>query len=143
MDALIQSDILFPYDRSSLNDISMKGREKLSRIGRKLKAFLEDQRSKTSIDPFAVVLEGYTDTFGSDEYNQKLSFDRAQSVISLWERNGFSPNQFDIAPVGFGRLSSKLKVHRGNKTGQAPNRRIEIRLVPKFETLIGSLKVNR
>ena len=80
----------------------------------------------------------HTDDIGNEDYNQRLAFDRAQSVVTFWEQNGFSPNDFDITPAGLGELPSRLIVKTGSKTNQAPNRRIEIKILPKFAQLIAA-----
>lgn len=134
---VMQSDILFPFDRSGIDDIKPEGRRRLHRIGTKLRDFLRSKDSRL----FRIVVEGHTDDFGSKEYNQKLSFDRAQTIVTFWEQNGFSPREFDVTPAGLGKL--RLIVLSGTVQEQAPNRRIEIRLMPKFEELIQSLKERR
>lgn len=134
---VMQSDILFPFDKWSIEDIPPEGKRRLRRIGRKLKDFITRKDSKL----FRIVVEGHTDRFGTLEYNQVLSFNRAQAIVTFWELNHFSPKAFDIAPVGLGEL--RLIVPSGSPEEQAPNRRIEIRLMPKFEQLIQSLKARR
>ena len=134
---VMQSDILFPFDKCSIGDIMPTGRRRLRRIGTKLRNFLRSKDSKL----FRIVVEGHTDSFGSQEYNQGLSFNRAQTIVTFWDQSGFSPREFDITPVGLGEL--RLIVPSGTVQKQAPNRRIEIRLMPKFEQLIQSLKERR
>lgn len=134
---VMRSDILFPYDKWKIEDISPKGKERLLRIGMNLKTFILEKESKL----FRIVVEGHTDSFGPERYNQELSFKRSQSIVTYWEQNGFSPKDFNIVPCGLGEM--RLKELHGSKEEQAVNRRIEIRLMPKFGELIKSLKEKR
>ena len=131
---VMRSDILFSFDESNLSDIPVEGQNRLSRIGQKLKQFIEKKDSKL----FSIVVEGHTDSYGEREYNRRLSLKRSQTVVDYWEQVGFTWENFDIVPVGLGER--ELIVLTGTKDEQSPNRRIVIRLVPKFSQLIQSLK---
>ncbi len=131
---VMRSDILFSFDESELDDIPVEGQNRLSRIGKKLKEFTEKKDSKL----FSIVVEGHTDSYGEREYNRSLSLRRSQTVMDYWEQVGFTWQNYDIVPVGLGER--ELVVPNGTKDEQSPNRRIVIRLVPKFSQLIQSLK---
>ena len=131
---VMRSDILFSFDESDLDDIPVEGQNRLRRIGQKLKQFIEKKDSKL----FSIVVEGHTDSYGKREYNRSLSLKRSQTVVDYWEQTGFTWENFDIVPVGLG--DRELIVLTGTKDEQSPNRRIVIRLVPKFNQLIQSLK---
>ncbi len=131
---VMHSDILFSFDKSDLGDIPIEGQDRLRRIGRKLKQFIEEKDSKL----FSIVVEGHTDSYGEREYNRNLSLKRSQTVVDYWEQVGFTWEDFDIVPVGLGERD--LVVLTGTKEEQSPNRRIVIRLVPKFSQLIQSLQ---
>ena len=69
-------------------------------------------------------MEGYTDSFGTPEYNLELSQRRADSVKQyLVEVMGISPAQIDAR--GYGQ--SKFRVSRnGSIEEQSLNRRVEV-----------------
>jgi len=69
-----------------------------------------------------VVAEGYTDSIGSDAYNQKLSERRAGTVRDYMVSKGISASR--ITTRGFG----KARPVASNQTaeGRAENRRVEI-----------------
>ncbi len=131
---VMRSDILFSFNESDLDDIPVEGQNRLRRIGQKLKQFIEKKDSKL----FSIVVEGHTDSYGEREYNRSLSLKRSQTVVDYWEQVDFTWENFDIVPVGLGER--ELVVLTGTKDEQSPNRRIVIRLVPKFSQLIQSLK---
>jgi len=82
----------------------------------KLAAFLDKYPDRT------VVIEGYTDNVGSEQYNQGLSERRADSVKSYLARQG----------IGMLRLSASGKGESGavgdnsSATGRQQNRRVEV-----------------
>jgi len=67
-------------------------------------------------------VEGHTDSVGGDEYNQKLSEERAGAVRDFLAQQGVSMN--NVAAVGYG----KSEPVAGNDTasGRAMNRRVEL-----------------
>lgn len=70
-----------------------------------------------------IVVEGHTDSTGSDEYNQGLSERRAQSVKEFLSNNGVPAR--NIETVGYGE--SRPKFTNETSEGRALNRRVEIR----------------
>lgn len=72
-----------------------------------------------------VEIEGHTSSEGSDQLNQKLSEDRANSVMEYMIRKGISKDR--VTAVGYG--SSRPKADNGTEAGRKQNRRIEIRVV--------------
>lgn len=74
----------------------------------------------------SAVVEGHTDSVGTEEYNQWLSERRAGAVRALLiDRDGVNPSQ--IKAVGYGE-SKPLADNRDAK-GRAQNRRVELILV--------------
>ena len=69
-----------------------------------------------------VVVEGHTDSIGSDAYNMKLSQRRAATVRDYMVENGISPSRIKTEAFG------KTKPIASNKTaaGRAQNRRVDI-----------------
>lgn len=67
-------------------------------------------------------INGHTDNVGSDEYNQKLSEDRARSVFDYFVKQGIPENNMKIK--GFG---SKYPIDTNDtEEGRAKNRRVEV-----------------
>ena len=67
-------------------------------------------------------INGHTDNIGSDEYNQKLSEDRALSVYNYFVKKGIPENSMKIK--GFG---SKYPIDTNEtEEGRAKNRRVEV-----------------
>ena len=76
---------------------------------------------------YKVVVEGHTDSQGSDTYNQELSQHRADSVRdALVKKYGFSASQ--ISATGYGE--SQPVADNVTKEGRAKNRRVEISIRP-------------
>jgi len=71
--------------------------------------------------PICVVLEGNTDSRGSEKYNQKLSVRRANAVATALENLGV--NRDRITAKGLGELNPIES--NNNKEGRAQNRRVD------------------
>jgi OOP family OmpA-OmpF porin len=71
----------------------------------------------------AVILEGHTDSIGSEKYNMALSIRRANSVKAYFVKKGIDAGR--ITAVGFGKMNPRYD----NKTaeGRKMNRRVEIK----------------
>jgi outer membrane protein OmpA-like peptidoglycan-associated protein len=69
-----------------------------------------------------VVVIGHTDTQGSDDYNDKLSLQRAQSVKQQLVKLGFDAAHIEVA----GRGKRELLVQTGDNVADSRNRRAEI-----------------
>jgi outer membrane protein OmpA-like peptidoglycan-associated protein len=69
-----------------------------------------------------VQVEGYTDSVGSDDYNQKLSENRASAVKDFLISQGVSSN--NITSQGFGKNSPVAD--NGTANGRAQNRRVNM-----------------
>jgi outer membrane protein OmpA-like peptidoglycan-associated protein/outer membrane protein W len=70
------------------------------------------------------VVEGHTDSIGSEAFNQKLSEDRASKVVGFLTKNGVSSARLKSA--GFGETSPIKSNSTGS--GRAANRRVEVKL---------------
>ena len=75
-----------------------------------------------------VKIEGHTDSMGTEEYNQKLSEQRAEAVQNYLVQKG-ACQRADISTAGYG----ELKPVADNKTaeGRAENRRVDILILEK------------
>lgn len=71
-----------------------------------------------------IVVEGYTDNIGTEEYNEELSYRRAMSVAKEIARQGF-PNDIQVRAKG----SSNPIASNKTEAGRAQNRRVDVVLV--------------
>jgi outer membrane protein OmpA-like peptidoglycan-associated protein len=72
----------------------------------------------------AIVAEGHTDSDGSDEYNEALSFRRADSVRDYLVAGGIAANRITVEGHG----ESKPVASNQTADGRAQNRRVELRI---------------
>ena len=77
-------------------------------------------------DSTIVAVSGHTDSTGSNEYNQKLSEKRANSVASYLKTRNIVDARFEI--VGFGE--NYPIADNSTPEGRALNRRVELTLIP-------------
>lgn len=108
---LLPTDLLFEYDADRLKPDAEKSLEKL--------AILIQHNPKAQF-----TIEGFTDSFGSDEYNLNLSSRRAE-CIKQWLIEKQSINKNQIQAVGLGK-SHFLVPGTGSIQEQKLNRRVEI-----------------
>lgn len=111
-------DILFDVDRAELNP---GGRQQLSRVAE----FLRENPNRK------LLVEGHTDSTGSDEYNFNLSERRASTVMDYLITQGIDANR--MVARGYGE---QLPVATNETTaGRQQNRRIEIVMLDQGEPL--------
>ncbi len=70
-------------------------------------------------------VEGHTDSVGGEALNQKLSEERAQSVVDWLVENGIEKSR--LVSAGFGE--SKPLMPNNTRSGRNRNRRVEINLI--------------
>ena len=107
---LSMSDILFETGKA---DLKQELRENLSAIGAILQSLLTESK---------IIVEGHTDNVGSEDFNQKLSEQRAKAVMQYLIERGIDANR--LQSIGYGLT----KPVADNKTeeGRARNRRVEL-----------------
>ncbi len=98
--------------------INQTFRQTLNRVAESLK-----QYPNSIVDVY-----GYTDSTGSDSFNQRLSEQRAQAVASYLTSQGVASAR--IRWQGFGENSQYFKGDNATEYGRALNRRVEIKIVP-------------
>jgi outer membrane protein OmpA-like peptidoglycan-associated protein len=122
---IIPADILFDFDKSELKS------ENLPTIldwRKEIKKYMKKEDRKKR---YCIIIEGHTDTVGEEDYNYKLSLARSLSLIQEFKKDPFFSNSdIDLIPAAFGE--SKLAVHTLDNTFNEENRRVVIRIVPKF-----------
>ena len=108
---LMPTDLIFGYDSTTLKPEAAKSMEKLGTL---------IMRNSTA----RFLIEGHTDSFGSDEYNTALSLRRAEEVKGwLVKTMGIDPARISTAGLGKSRL---LVPGTGSIEQQQLNRRVEI-----------------
>jgi len=111
---VISNDILFDFNKSEIKPIYYKNLNNLTK-------FL---KLRNSIE---ISINGHTDNIGSNEYNNKLSLDRANSVKEFLIKNGISGSRLSV--YGFGK--TKPIAPNDTERGRQLNRRIEIFIIKK------------
>ncbi|MFH1652902.1 MAG: OmpA family protein [Pseudomonadota bacterium] len=72
-------------------------------------------------------VEGYTDNFGTPEYNMKLGENRAKTVYDYFREMGVSPTR--MTTMSFGESNPVLP--NTTEANRAKNRRIEVKIIKK------------
>ncbi len=103
------SDVLFDFNKYTLKP---EAREKLAKVSGILLAYPN----------LKLQVEGYTDNIGSDEYNQKLSEERAGGVRDYLVSQ--SVPDANITAQGFGKTHPIAD--NSTNSGRAQNRRVEL-----------------
>jgi len=103
------SDVLFDFNKYTLRPAA---REKLAKISG---IILSHPGLRLEVD-------GYTDSIGSESYNQKLSEERADGVRTYLTSQGISPDI--VVSKGFGKENPVAS--NDNAAGRQKNRRVEM-----------------
>jgi len=103
------SDVLFDFNKFTLKP---EAREKLAKVSGILLAYPD----------LTLKVEGYTDNIGTDEYNQKLSEERADSVRTYLVSQSVADS--NVTAKGFGK-NDPIADNSTNQ-GRAQNRRVEL-----------------
>jgi outer membrane protein OmpA-like peptidoglycan-associated protein/HEPN domain-containing protein len=77
-----------------------------------------------------IVVEGYTDSFGGDSLNLKLSQERSDAVTEYLKANMMALNNMNISSVGQGE--NNPVANNETAEGRRKNRRIDILIKPTF-----------
>ena len=102
-------DVLFDFNKYTLKP---EARERLAKISGIVLAYPD----------LKLEIEGYTDSIGSDDYNQTLSEKRAGSVRGYLVSSGVTPDH--ATAVGLGKANPVAD--NGNAAGRKLNRRVEM-----------------
>lgn len=105
------SDVLFDFNQATLKP---DAREKLSKLAGILLAYPGAYR---------IQIEGHTDSVGSQDYNQKLSEDRAEAVHAYLIGVALSADSM-VGVRGFGKI--RPVATNDTPEGRQTNRRVEI-----------------
>ena len=114
----ISGDVLFDFDESDINPRADDTLSKIAKVAKKL------QKN-------TMLIEGHTDSKGSDLYNLRLSQQRADSVKDWFsKKGGLSQVKFTTRGYGESRpvVPNEMPNGSDDPEGRAKNRRVEIRL---------------
>jgi outer membrane protein OmpA-like peptidoglycan-associated protein len=103
------SDVLFDFNKYTLKENAKLALAKISGI-------------VISHPGLNLVVEGYTDSIGGDEYNQHLSEERADTVRDFLLSQGLNPQS--MTAVGYGKAYPVAS--NDTNAGRALNRRVEL-----------------
>lgn len=103
------SDVLFDFNKYTLKP---EAREKLAKVSGILLAYPN----------LKLQVEGYTDNIGSDEYNQKLSEERAGAVRDYLVSQSVA--QSNVSAEGYGKADPIAD--NATSSGRAQNRRVQM-----------------
>lgn len=114
----VTSDVLFEFDSAALTP---PARQTLAQIALVL----------VQGDDRAVQVVGHTDSKGSDDYNQRLSQERAASVVAFLTESDVPPDRLQAVGRGESEPVAENEVNGAdNPEGRAQNRRVEF-VLPK------------
>lgn len=132
---VLSESVLFDRGSSALKADSMKV---LDQLAAGFASFLESSDSLQYVD--TIVIGGHADSTGGDELNRKLSADRANSVLGylLSTQGGvLAPYAQYFCAAGYS--STRPVASNDTPEGQAQNRRIEISITLKDESVLEAL----
>lgn len=112
---IVLNNIFFDFDKATLRPLSNV----------ELKNLVTLMRSNPNLK---VEISGHTDSKGNDEYNRKLSEERAKAVVNKLVENGISADRFKAK--GYGEKTPSVSNTKANGTddaeGRQLNRRVEL-----------------
>lgn len=106
------SGILF---KTNSSDLQPEAKANVEKLGAILKKYADTN----------ILIEGHTDSTGTDAYNQSLSERRAQSVASYTQAQGVASTRFTIRGYG----ESQPVVSNSTAEGRQANRRVEVAIM--------------
>lgn len=108
--SFVIEDVNFDFDKSTLKPGAISTLDQVA-------AELKEQGG------VGYEVAGFTDSVGSDAYNQGLSERRAKSVADYLVQQGVSPGQLSVRGYG----ESNPVASNSDSAGRAQNRRVEVR----------------
>ncbi|MDQ3190858.1 MAG: OmpA family protein [Bacteroidota bacterium] len=114
---IVLNNIFFDFDKATLRPLSNV----------ELKNLVQLMKSNSNLK---VEISGHTDNKGNADYNQKLSEERAQAVVSKLIANGIEPSR--LKAKGYGKTIpvalNKNQNGTDNPEGRQLNRRVELKI---------------
>ncbi|HEX2080957.1 MAG TPA: OmpA family protein [Longimicrobium sp.] len=121
-----ESGVLFPFDS---DQILPAGRENLRQLANSLREYPGTE----------VLIVGHTDSQGSDDYNMRLSYRRAESARQFLAGQGIEGSRIRVE----GRGEMEPVADNSTDAGRARNRRVEIAIFASEEYRDQILRENR
>ena len=132
---ILSESVLFDRGSSALKANS---KQLLDQLAVGFAGFLASSDSLQYVD--TIVIGGHADSTGSDELNRKLSADRANSVLGyLMSTQGGVLEPYAQYFCAAGYSSTRPVASNDTPEGQAQNRRIEISIILKDESVLEAL----
>ncbi len=129
---ILSEGVLFDLGSSEIKPAS---RTVLNRLIDVFDKFLSDEENAKCID--SIVISGHTDITGTAEMNRVLSTDRANSVLNyLLTGSGGKLNEYAPYFCAAGYGATRPVESNDTEEGRAANRRIEISMILKDETVL-------
>jgi len=116
-DRFVLKNIYFDYDKATLRPESKPELDKLLALLKK-------------IPSLKVEISGHTDNKGSEEYNLKLSEDRAKAVVDYLVAAGIDPTRLTYKGYGFSQPIASNETDEGRQL----NRRVEFKIIGVIPT---------
>ncbi len=111
---IVLKNVFFDYNKATLKSESYIELDRVVKL-------LNDNPS------MRIELSGHTDNRGTEEYNQKLSEDRAKSCVEYLTSKGIAPSRLEFKGYG----ESKPINPNNTEEGWAENRRTEFKIIGK------------
>lgn len=111
LNVTVRNEVLFDFNSASLRSASRSSLREMADVF--------DKYGDTTIR-----VQGYTDSVGSESYNQRLSERRADSVASYLRTLGVRGSRIDA--IGYGESSPRAS--NSTASGRQQNRRVEIHI---------------
>ena len=108
---VLSNDILFQYGKTDLSNSSKQTLDKAVEL-------------LNQIPNRSLIIQGHTDSVGSDEFNMELSEQRAKNVYDYMVEQGLQIKS--VSYKGYGE--AKPVADNGTKEGRKANRRVEFRI---------------
>ena len=129
---ILSEGVLFDLGSS---EIKANSRPMLDQLVEVFSKFLADKNNAKYVD--SIVISGHTDSTGDEASNRKLSTDRANSVLNyLLTGSGGKLNPYAEYFCAAGYGETRPVADNATEEGRAANRRIEISMILKDETVL-------
>ncbi len=129
---ILNEGLFFDYNSATIKSESYG---LLNELTTAFAEFLSNEENAKYVD--SIVISGHTDNTGSDKYNRELSTGRANAVLTyLFERNGRILQQYAQYFCAAGYGSTRPVQSNSTEAGRSANRRIEISIILKDETVL-------
>ena len=129
---ILSEGIFFDWGSSEIKDEAAPALDQLIEVFGK---FLSDDENAKYVD--SIVISGHTDSSGTDRANRELSTDRANAVLSyLMDRDDGALDDYAsyFCAAGYGK--TRPVADNATETGRAANRRIEISIILRDDTVM-------